>query len=29
MHSARETCGVKDPELLLNLLAQLTRRDYI
>ena len=29
MHSARETCGVKDPELMLKLLAQLTQRDLI
>ena len=29
MHSARETCGVKDPELMLELLAQLTQRDFI
>ncbi|MEC8693811.1 MAG: M18 family aminopeptidase [Pseudomonadota bacterium] len=29
MHSARETCGVKDPELMLKLLAQLTLRDFI
>jgi aspartyl aminopeptidase len=29
MHSARETCGVKDPELMLKLLTQLTQRDLI
>ncbi|MGB1047269.1 MAG: M18 family aminopeptidase [Litorivicinaceae bacterium] len=29
MHSARETCGVKDPELMLKLLTQLTQRDHI
>jgi len=29
MHSARETCGVKDPELMLKLLTQLTQRDFI
>jgi len=27
MHSARETCGIKDPELMLKLLTQLTKRD--
>lgn len=27
MHSARETCGTKDPELMLKLLTQLTKRD--
>jgi aspartyl aminopeptidase len=27
MHSARETCGAQDPELMLRLLSQLTRRD--
>jgi aspartyl aminopeptidase len=29
MHSARETCGTKDPELMLKLLTQLTQRDLI
>ena len=29
MHSARETCGIKDPELMLKLLTQLTKRDLI
>jgi aspartyl aminopeptidase len=29
MHSARETCGTKDPELMLKLLTQLTKRDLI
>jgi len=29
MHSARETCGTKDPELMLQLLTQLTQRDLI
>jgi len=29
MHSARETCGIKDPELMLKLLTQLTQRDLI
>ncbi|MEE2820604.1 MAG: M18 family aminopeptidase [Pseudomonadota bacterium] len=29
MHSARETCGVKDPELMLKLLTKLTQRDLI
>ncbi len=27
MHSARETCGARDPELLLKLLSQLTERE--
>ena len=27
MHSARETCGIKDPELMLKLLTQLSKRD--
>jgi aspartyl aminopeptidase len=29
MHSARETCGTKDSELMLKLLTQLTQRDLI
>ena len=29
MHSARETCGIKDPDLMLKLLTQLTKRDLI
>ena len=29
MHSAREPCGTKDPELMLKLLTQLTQRDLI
>ncbi len=29
MHSAREICGTKDPELMLKLLTQLTQRDLI
>ena len=29
MHSARETCGTKDPELMLELLTQLTQRDLV
>ena len=29
MHSARETCGIKDPELMLKLLTQLTKRDFV
>ncbi len=29
MHSARETCGIKDPELMLKLVTQLTKRDLI
>ena len=29
MHSARETCGIKDPELMLKLVTQLTKRDLV
>jgi len=29
MHSARESCGTKDPELMLKLLTQLTQRDLV